>query len=82
LFEDRVMTVLVHVEYTLRTSNAPIGVSTYTTQDSLPDNLRALLPSPDEIAQIVGAFDDDEVGLPGLYNDDTEIEDDEANTEE
>jgi len=70
------------VEYTLRTSNAPIGVSTYTTQDSLPDNLRALLPSPDELARIVGAFDDDEVGLPGLCNDDTEIEDDEANTEE
>jgi len=37
--------------------------------------LRALLPSPDEIAQIVGAFDDDKVGLPGLYNDEAEIED-------
>ena len=65
------------VEYTLRTSNAPIGVATYSTQDSLPDNLRALLPSPDELARIVGAFDDDKVGLPGLYNDDTEIVDDE-----
>jgi len=62
------------VEYTMRTSNAPIGVSTYTTQDSLPDNLRALLPSPDDLARIVGAFDD-EVGFPGLYNDDNEIED-------
>jgi len=64
------------VEYTLRTSNAPIGVATYSTQDSLPDNLRALLPSPDELARIVGAFDD-EVGLLGFNNSDTEIENDE-----
>lgn len=56
------------VEYTLRTSNTPIGVATYSTQDSLPDNLRALLPSPDEIARIVGEFDDDKVGLPDLTN--------------
>ena len=56
------------VEYTLKTSSAPIGVSTYSTKDSLPDNLRALLPSPDEIAKIVGAFDDDGVGLLGLTN--------------
>ena len=69
------MTVLVHVEYTLRTSNAPIGVSTYTTQDSLPDNLRALLPSPDELARIVGAFEDDEVGLLGLGKSETDTED-------
>jgi len=54
------------VEYTLKTSNAPIGVATYSTKDSLPDNLRSLLPSPDEIAKIIGAFDDDEVGLLGL----------------
>ena len=54
------------VEYTLKTSNAPIGVATYSTKDSLPDNLRALLPSPDELARIVGAFDDDAVGLLGL----------------
>jgi len=54
------------VEYTLRTSNAPIGVATYSTQDSLPDNLQALLPSPDELARIVGGFDDDNVGLLGI----------------
>ena len=54
------------VEYTLKTSSAPIGVATYSTKDSLPDNLRALLPSPDEIAKIVGAFDGDDVGLLGL----------------
>ena len=65
------------VEYTLRTSNAPIGVATYSTQDSLPDNLRALLPSPDEIAQIVGAFDDDKVGLLGLSKNDIDSEEEE-----
>jgi len=57
------------VEYTLKTSNAPIGVATYSTNGNLPDNLRALLPSPDEIAKIVGAFDDDKVGLVGLTDD-------------
>ena len=63
------------VEYTLRTSSAPIGVTTYSTQDSLPDNLKALLPSPDELARIVGAFDDDKVGLLGLDKNDVENED-------
>jgi len=62
------------VEYTLRTSNAPIGVATYSTQNSLPDNLRALLPSPDEIARIVSAFDDDEVGLLGFTKNEDEAE--------
>ena len=62
------------VEYTLRTTGAPIGVSTYSTQDSLPDNLRALLPSPDELARIVGAFDDDNLGLLGLEKDNLDIE--------
>ena len=56
------------VEYTLKTSSAPIGVATYSTKGSLPNNLRSLLPSPDEIAKIVGAFDDDEVGLLGLID--------------
>jgi len=54
------------VEYTLKMSNAPIGVATYSSQTSLPENMRALLPSPDEIAEIVRAFDGDEVGLLGL----------------
>ena len=48
------------VEYTLKSSNVPIGVATYSTKDSLPDNLRTLLPSPDEIARIVHGFDIDE----------------------
>ena len=47
----------VKVEYTLKTSNAPIGVATYKTHDELPNELRALLPSPDEIEQIVKELD-------------------------
>ena len=42
------------VEYTLRKSNAPIGVATYSFQDNLPEDMRGLLPTPDEIAAIIG----------------------------
>jgi predicted nuclease of restriction endonuclease-like (RecB) superfamily len=45
------------VEYTLKTAGKPIGVATYSYYDSLPDDLRNLLPSPDEIANIVAEFD-------------------------
>jgi len=59
------------VEYTLRTSNTPIGVATYSLHDSLPESLQSLLPSPDEIARIVHGFDDEfgGVGLLGLSDD-------------
>ena len=45
------------VEYTLRKSNAPIGVATYSYHDNLPEDMRGLLPSPDEIAKIVADID-------------------------
>jgi predicted nuclease of restriction endonuclease-like (RecB) superfamily len=51
------------VEYTLKTTNKPIGVATYSFYESLPEEMRYLLPSPDEIAAIVsgiGGGDDDE----------------------
>ena len=55
------------VEYTLKSSSKPIGVATYSYYESLPEEMRSLLPSPDEIAKIVRGFDDDgTVGLPGL----------------
>ena len=47
------------VEYTLRKSNAPIGVATYSYQDKLPEDMRGLLPSPDEIAEIIAGIDGD-----------------------
>jgi len=45
------------VEYTLKTANKPIGVATYSFYDNLPDEIRSLLPSPDEIAAIINVID-------------------------
>ena len=42
------------VEYALKPLSKPIGVATYSYYDSLPEEMRSLLPSPDEIATIVG----------------------------
>jgi predicted nuclease of restriction endonuclease-like (RecB) superfamily len=50
------------VEYALKSSNKPIGVASYTFHDRLPEEMRSLLPSPDEIAAIIqgiGGDDDD-----------------------
>ena len=44
------------VEYTLRTTNKPIGVATYSFYESLPEDIRSLLPSPDEIEAIILEF--------------------------
>ena len=48
------------VEYALRDTNKPIGVSTYRIQQTLPDDMRDLLPTPEEIVQRleVLVFDD------------------------
>jgi hypothetical protein len=45
------------VEYTLKATNKPIGVATYSYYDSLPEEMRSLLPSPDEIANIIHAME-------------------------
>ncbi|MCD8201890.1 MAG: PDDEXK nuclease domain-containing protein [Clostridia bacterium] len=45
------------VEYTLERTNAPMGVSTYQLKNTLPDNLKDMLPSPEEIANILTVFD-------------------------
>lgn len=37
------------VEYALRNANHPIGVASYQLSSSLPENMKNLLPSPDEI---------------------------------
>lgn len=42
-----------YVEYALKQTNAPIGVATYQLRNTLPDNMKALLPEPDEIAKKV-----------------------------
>lgn len=46
------------VEYTLRSTNRPIGVATYSQSGSLPEKLRSLLPSPEEIARIIHELSD------------------------
>jgi predicted nuclease of restriction endonuclease-like (RecB) superfamily len=45
------------VEYTLKSANKPIGVATYSYTDQLPEDMKLLLPSPDDIAKIVRDFD-------------------------
>lgn len=45
------------VEYTLRTTNAPIGVAAYSYSSTLPKDLERLLPSPEEIARIINEYD-------------------------
>jgi predicted nuclease of restriction endonuclease-like (RecB) superfamily len=44
------------VEYTLKTTNKPIGVATYSYYETLPEGIRSFLPSPEEIAAIVHNF--------------------------
>ena len=39
------------VEYSLKTSNLPIGVATYATVKQLPEAYKALLPATEEITQ-------------------------------
>ena len=45
------------VEYTLKASNKPIGVATYSLYDTLPENMKSLLPSPEVIAEIIHGID-------------------------
>lgn len=40
-----------YVEYALKQTCAPIGVATYQLRSTLPDDMRAMLPNPEEIAK-------------------------------
>lgn len=42
------------VEYALKQSNTPIGIANYTISEKLPDNLKELLPTSEEIAESLG----------------------------
>lgn len=46
------------VEYALKRSNAPIGVATYQLSTSLPDNMKELLPDPEEIIKKLKIFEE------------------------
>ncbi len=50
------------VEYALRTAGRPLGVATYTVVPQLPEDYRADLPSPEQIAERLKAWDVPEGG--------------------
>ena len=41
------------MEYALNDTNKPIGVATYRIINTLPEKMKDLLPSPDEIEQLL-----------------------------
>ena len=45
-----------YVEYALKQSNVPIGVATYQLRNSLPENMREMLPAPEEIVERLKIF--------------------------
>lgn len=47
------------VEYALKRSNVPIGVATYQLSSSLPENMRELLPTPEEIVRRLKIFEEE-----------------------
>ena len=46
-----------YVEYALKQTNAPIGVSTYQLSKSLPENMKEMLPEPEEIVKRLRIFE-------------------------
>lgn len=44
------------VEYALKQTNAPIGVATYQLRNTLPEDMRAMLPEPEEIVKRLKIF--------------------------
>lgn len=47
----------IYVEYALKQTNAPIGVATYQLRNTLPDNMKTMLPEPEEIAKRLKIFE-------------------------
>lgn len=46
-----------YVEYALKRTNAPIGVATYQLSNSLPENMKEMLPEPEEIVERLRIFE-------------------------
>ena len=44
----------LEVEYAISNTNQPLGVATYTIETELPSELKALLPSSEEIKEVLG----------------------------
>ena len=49
-----------YVEYALKRINAPIGVATYQICNSLPGDMKELLPEPEAIAEMLKIFESNE----------------------
>lgn len=47
-----------YVEYALKQINAPIGVATYQLRNTLPEEMKAMLPEPDEIVKRLKIFEE------------------------
>ena len=47
-----------YVEYALKQSNAPIGVATYQLRNTLPEDMKTMLPEPEEILKRLRIFDE------------------------
>lgn len=45
------------VEYALKETSTPIGIASYTISESLPEDLKKYLPSPDEIIERLSGMD-------------------------
>lgn len=45
------------VEYALKNIEKPIGVASYQISNTLPEDLKSLLPSPDEIEKRIALLD-------------------------
>lgn len=45
-------------EYALKQSNVPIGVATYKLSDSLPEDMKEMLPEPEEIVRRLRVFEE------------------------
>lgn len=49
------------VEYALKQSNSPIGVATYCLSNSVSEDMKEMLPAPEEIAKRLKVFEEEEV---------------------
>lgn len=49
-----------YVEYALKQSNAPIGVATYQLRNTLPEEMKSMLPEPEEIVKRLSIFGEEE----------------------
>lgn len=49
------------MEYALKQTSAPIGVATYQLRSTLPEDMKAMLPDPEEIAMRLKRFEEEKI---------------------